>query len=507
MAHHLQAGPVQVRYEHGFLRYLRLDGVEVVRMIYFAIRDQYWQTARLAITDELIDQTADSFRISYQWHTDDLGIQMTGQVTITGESDGAITFDFAGKALNSFLKNRVGLCVLHPIDGVTGQPCQTVSPDGQQTEERFPDYISPHQPFFDIQTLRWQPTSGPGLRLDFTGDVFEMEDQRNWTDASFKTYSTPLRLPFPVTMQPQETVQQRVLFSLESAFPANEKVNSSPIAQQPEPPISGIETTQPRIGLSQRADWQLLSDAEAVLLRKLNLSHLRSDVLLTTADWQTGLTNALADAKALGVSLELALFFGNDPVHELTKVSTFIEHSAGMVGSVLLFDASNLTTSDQLLRQVVPVVRTIWPKALLGSGTDGFFADFNRNPFDYNLIDFVTYSVNPQMHAFDDLTLLENIDGQPPTVRTAKYLTGGKPVHISPITLLPRYTTVARSASERLSPPADPRQTTEFGADWTRQSLQALTQAGVTSVTYYETHGPRGLVDGSVVLPVYWAFS
>ena len=32
-----------------------------------------------------------------------------------------------------------------------------------------------------------------------TGDVFEMEDQRNWTDASFKTYCTPLRQPFPAT--------------------------------------------------------------------------------------------------------------------------------------------------------------------------------------------------------------------------------------------------------------------------------------------------------------------
>ena len=31
----------------------------------------------------------------------------------------------------------------------------------------------------------------------FDGDIFEMEDQRNWTDASYKIYSTPLRLPFP----------------------------------------------------------------------------------------------------------------------------------------------------------------------------------------------------------------------------------------------------------------------------------------------------------------------
>ena len=35
-----------------------------------------------------------------------------------------------------------------------------------------------------------------------------MEDQRNWTDASFKTYSTPLRIPYPVEVAPgQDPVQ------------------------------------------------------------------------------------------------------------------------------------------------------------------------------------------------------------------------------------------------------------------------------------------------------------
>ena len=32
------------------------------------------------------------------------------------------------------------------------------------------------------------------------GDIFEMEDQRNWTDASYKTYVRPLALPWPYTL-------------------------------------------------------------------------------------------------------------------------------------------------------------------------------------------------------------------------------------------------------------------------------------------------------------------
>ena len=41
-----------------------------------------------------------------------------------------------------------------------------------------------------------------------------MEDQRNWTDASFKTYSTPLELPFPVEISADEEVRQRVVLTL-----------------------------------------------------------------------------------------------------------------------------------------------------------------------------------------------------------------------------------------------------------------------------------------------------
>ena len=35
-----------------------------------------------------------------------------------------------------------------------------------------------------------------------------MEDQRNWTDASFKTYSTPLSEPIPVTVKAGTRISQ-----------------------------------------------------------------------------------------------------------------------------------------------------------------------------------------------------------------------------------------------------------------------------------------------------------
>ena len=59
--------------------------------------------------------------------------------------------------------------------------------------------------------------------LYFEGDVFETEDQRNWTDASYKTYSTPLDQPYPAKVTKGTALFQRIEFSLESKLPVTER--------------------------------------------------------------------------------------------------------------------------------------------------------------------------------------------------------------------------------------------------------------------------------------------
>lgn len=500
----LQAGPIQVRYENGFLRYISINNTEIVRMIYFAIRDHNWQTIAFVVTDETVHQNADSFEINYNWHTTDPSIQMVGQVTIQGDEQGTIKVNFYGKALSSFRKNRIGLCVLHPIEGVLGQPVQVETADGDITNHHFPTVINPHQPFLSIQSMRWRPVSGSTWQLDFSGDVFETEDQRNWTDASFKTYSTPHERPFPVTVAVGEEFRQQVVFRIvdQPLSVASDSVGINEWQQI----RNRAKPTLPRVGVGQRTNGPCLTTIEADLLRSLTLSHLRADVFFTLPNWQTLFVNAITDANLLGIPLELAVFFGSDPASELKLLKQFIERQPVSIQSIVLFEAANLTTTNGLLQLLVPTLRQEWAGVAIGGGTDDNFAELNRNPFDFDLIDFVTFSVNPQAHAFDDLTIQENIAGQADTVLSAQYISRGKPVHISPITLLSRYTSVAGSATERLNAPVDHRQATDFVAEWTRQSLSTLASVGVESVTYYQSHGPGGLVNGSSTLPVYTIF-
>ena len=46
------------------------------------------------------------------------------------------------------------------------------------------------------------------------GDAYEMEDQRNWTDASYKTYIRPLALPWPYTIKKGARFAQKVTLAV-----------------------------------------------------------------------------------------------------------------------------------------------------------------------------------------------------------------------------------------------------------------------------------------------------
>ena len=86
--------------------------------------------------------------------------------------------------------------------------CTVETTDGAVAPGTFPRRVSPHQPFLDLRAVRHEVAPGLEAEVRFEGEVFEMEDQRNWTDASFKTYSTPLALPLPVEVREGERIRQ-----------------------------------------------------------------------------------------------------------------------------------------------------------------------------------------------------------------------------------------------------------------------------------------------------------
>src|SRR5688500_15794567 len=165
---------------------------EVVRGVYAAVRDRNWGTPPPRFTRYEVDEREDAFSVRFTAEHVAGEINLVWEGEIEGSADGVISFSMDATARSTFLRNQLGFCVLHPMEAA-GQPLEVEHPDGAREAGVFPVEISPHQPIFEIAALRHG-----GVEIRFEGDVFEMEDQRNWTDASYKTYCTPLARPYPV---------------------------------------------------------------------------------------------------------------------------------------------------------------------------------------------------------------------------------------------------------------------------------------------------------------------
>jgi hypothetical protein len=122
-------------------------------------------------------------------------------------------------------------------------------------------------------------------------------------------------------------------------------------------------------------------------------------------------------------------------------------------------------------------------------GTNDYFTELNRQRPNLEAAEGTCYSINPQVHAFDDASLVENLAAQGDTVRTARSFAGARWIAVTPVTLRPRF---VPASGKPVQP--DPRQSSEFAAAWTLGSIKALAEAGANSVTYYEVAGPGGIL-------------
>ena len=474
----------------GFLRRVRSSGVEVIRAIYATVRDKNWDTIEPRLEIERIEQGHDSFSLHFTAHHENEPISFSWKGTIEGRG-GVLEFTFDGRAKKSFLRNRIGICVLHPIIECAGKPCRVRHSDGAWKEQSFPRFISPHQPLKDIRALSWSPSDRVQANIELEGDIFEMEDQRNWTDASFKTYSTPLELPFPVEVSAGEQIRQRFVLSLvleQGAISAPEDSAAKII-------ISAGSTTKrvPKIGLSAAGSAFPHSSFDRERLARLRLNHLRVDLRFSDSNWKVLLHRAEEDAVAISSRLQCALFLTDSAEQNLLD---FREASKPEIVDIcLIFHQREKSTAS---RWFDLAERHLGEKGFrLATGTNAYFAELNRQRPPRRA--HACYSINPQVHTFDDLSLLETLEAQPSTVESGAQFCDGALI-LSPITLRPRFNPNATDPAKQQELPsavtADPRQQTPFCAAWTVGSLaQLMPLDRIESLTYYETTGPRGIMN------------
>ena len=79
------------------------------------------------------------------------------------------------------------------------------------------------------------------------------------------------------------------------------------------------------------------------------------------------------------------------------------------------------------------------PDVKIVTGTNANFAQLNRNRPGETGNDSVCYSIHPQEHASDNLTLAENLEAQKYSIRSAQRFSGRKGIFISPVNIQRRF--------------------------------------------------------------------
>ncbi|MBC2607059.1 hypothetical protein [Pelagicoccus albus] len=493
----LQAGVLRVDYQSGFLRYIRIGELEVLRLVNFALRDHNWETIPFSIIGEVIEEGVDSFCIRYRALFKSPEIDYEAMVEINGDTSGRIAMRFEGRSHCDFRKNRIGFTVLHPLKEYVGQDLEAVHANGCVQQSHFPDLISPHQPLFDLSQLKWKVGEFEAT-LKFDGDVFEMEDQRNWTDASFKTYCTPLEKPYPQEVRIGDSVKQEVCLCVSGNSEQQGSIDdTSQIVS-----ISKGHNWEPvpELGVGKSQEIAMLSTAECECLSKLGLSHYRVELDLSGSDWREVLDVADSESQAMGLPITFAIFLSH--VEDLTELLEPLALLGRRVKSVLLLPKGRKVLPSDWIPVLAQRIRSSSPEVLIGAGTDAFFAELNRERVPTEELDFLSYSLNPQVHAFDNLSLVETFEAQGETVRTAQSFADGADIHISPVTFRMRWNpnateTEGDHAEGELARDVDLRQLSLFGAAWTMGSIASLGRAGATAISFYETVGERGVMQAS----------
>ena len=262
----------------------------------------------------------------------------------------------------------------------------------------------------------------------------------------------------------------------------------------------------PPVGLRAADPATAPSPAGLAVLRAIAPAHLRADVHLASGSAAADLAAAAERAGELDCGLELAVFLPgpDDPGAIDAALGRLSASLAGVDPSALVRVLAFSEAEESSSAATVTAIRGALTSAGLAgvpviSGTNIYFNELNRHRIPPGPADGIAWSVNPQIHAFDDLSLMENLQAQPDTVATARFFAPGSRCYVTPVTLRPRFNAVAVTDQEfpagGLPWQVDVRQPSLFGAAWTLGSIAALAAAGADGLTYYDTQGPAGVVE------------
>ncbi|OJF94401.1 D-apionate lactonase [Pararhizobium antarcticum] len=513
----LKAGRLSVELAGGNLRNIRYDGVELVRAISYLVRDRDWGTYDPVLSDLAVHEDGEGFKVRYSAlcvGPNDAVLQIVA--TLTAGVDGTLRFEVEAGTQTGFETNRCGFCILHPIVGLAGTPVTVEHVDGSTEQTALPDLIEPWQPFKDMRAMTHTALPGVSVECRMDGDTFEMEDQRNWSDASYKTYVRPLALPWPYRIEPGEPVRQSITLMV-----TDTRTIAVPMAGPA--PLEMIDSV-----------IRIVPGESAVIMPAIGLIIAPEEAEASLALMVSGRAPSVQD-----------LVFHFDPAagHEPSSFTHFAAIAAGHKGRTVLevalackapldkelpaladgmakagFAPDAIMVSPSVDRQSTPpgsawppcpalpdvyaAAASAFPGVRLGGGMLSFFTELNRKRVPADNLAFISHCTNPIVHAADDISVMQTLEALPFITRSIRAIYGKKSYRLGPSTIAMRQNpygsrTMENAQDDRM-PMADrdPRHNALFGAAFALGYAIRVLDAGLECLTLSALTGRFGLISG-----------
>lgn len=518
----LSAGKLTVGIAYGQITCVNWGRSEILRGVTYFLRDRDWGTPAGRSTTRC-SQNATGFEAEVRGEVEESGIQFTYTMTIEGHADGELHIRTRGTARCAFVANRVGLTALHPLE-CTGRELTVRHGNGSEARTNFPILICPSQPIFDIAGLSYPLAEDETVEITFASRTpngasqhFEMEDQRNWGDASYKTYVGSLLDPWPFEVAEGDVFDQEISVAVKPKAAQAAAIRAQSPSDQANTPqfrIPVIGTSIPLMGATEA----LANIRQHGAFRHGFISaYLRSDSM---DDAELAAIGQVA--ATLGCPLSIELEVHGEPPSALREVSERLARSGVEATSILACPEPYLHSyqPDGEWPEVMPFdqfyaeVRNNFPGASIGGGMLTYFTELNRKWPPAEPIDYVGHGYCPIVHAADDRTVVQNIETLSYITRTVAERMPGVPYEIVSARLSMRqnpYGAAPKKNPDRkriAMAEADPREKGQFGALWMLEVAGMLARSHARRLCLGALSGAASIFSADSpggLLPSYYA--
>jgi D-apionolactonase len=283
--------------------------------------------------------------------------------------------------------------------------------DGTRTETAFPDLVAPHQPFARHSESGVGDTTPAASRCASRARRSRPKTSATGRTRRSRRMARPSIVPRPVQVAAGDHLQQRIEILIEPArtlVAVAEDKRARPRARR------RLASSSP-VGLGMAPAGHSLTPVQHELLRVLGADHLRADVRPDgeVADGAGGWPASRLGLRLASVQASIwrrcsvrTSTVGLERPRRLRDAGVAGRRAAGAWQTM----PDGLARRGRSARNASSMQDS---RPTIGAGTNRYFAELNRNRPPRGTGALPVFSLNPQVHAFDELSIMENLEALP----------------------------------------------------------------------------------------------